>query len=651
MRDPQEVYSTMRMCSKLNDSDNFKDLYHWIVENSGSVKKGNYLSALKTDRLHFISLQNGSLQSGRSQRNRIGLWDLDTKHISSFELNSESTKGEDDFISYVRGLGYIYRKYRDYERLDFIPPGKSSLIIAVKANQASAFSLEIGIQHALAWPSKEIANTYRVREEPGKTVFKSEIAETIISITGAGDFRVNTDGSNYHARLSKTSSFILTITCDGKEPEDGDFQKTKDFHNRINEICKLETPSFELNKLFLWAKHDLIELYTKTEFGSGFYAGMPTFSWFFGRDSEWMCMAAIECGLQDMAKESMDLLYRFSDSGRIPHEISCLEKEKNSVGNRLVEVSPPETQFMAIDSSILWIICMLRFQSWTGYDRDARIEEVYKFCLSCDSDQDGFLENDYSKKLIGWPESWADQRDGICVEINAWWLEAQRLAYPGRTDTDLQRKVQRFIDTFYSFENGQMTVLDSIHGKEKRWIKGAMQCVPGMYLAGEKIRQGLEWISKPDMISPWGIRSISTLDSKYDAGYHTGAVWPLMTGWMVISLYNNSFPKEAFKLLRSFPEIAFGSEDPGRINEVYNPEYIHPEGQFFQGWSSSLFIQCMIEGVFGISGFANGANLESNIHANLPDHWDSASLKRLKFRGKYYDVTINRDKVTVELVS
>jgi glycogen debranching enzyme len=39
-----------------------------------------------------------------------------------------------------------------------------------------------------------------------------------------------------------------------------------------------------------------------------------------------------------------------------------------------------------------------------------------------------------------------------------------------------------------------------------------------------------------DITTAWGVRTLSSLDSKYHPTlYHDGAVWPLVTGWAAVS--------------------------------------------------------------------------------------------------------------------
>ena len=215
------------------------------------------------------------------------------------------------------------------------------------------------------------------------------------------------------------------LVCPGSSGEtDLDFERHTGFHEKAAQKCVLKTPDFGFNKAFLWAKHDLLEFYSESEHGNGFYAGFPEFSWFFGRDGEWMSLAAAECGLASLASEHLKTLYLASRNGRIPHELPLTDESRRDAIYRVANNNVP-TRYMSIDSTPLWIISQVNLSRWTGLPPPVgEISQAVEFCRSCDTDGDGLIENRFSDGLIGWPETWADRRDGACIDVNSWWLQA-----------------------------------------------------------------------------------------------------------------------------------------------------------------------------------------------------------------------------------
>lgn len=650
----QEAEKIIGKCRVLNADDNERDMDHWIVERGTSKSDGFYSSAIKCGSTHMVLSQNGSIESWVSPRRRVGLWNFDTQHLSSLDIEVDGRNEKDTFVKYVRGYGYIYRQYENFERLDFISHGKAIMEMELRSETKSKFEIRLDILHETAWPQSNIADTYELNIKENCIEAKSNIASTLVYYRSDGKAEIIAESNKICIKSDSASTMGIYISCDGSSPEAKDLDDSVKYNEKPNGISKLTTPSFRINKLFKWAKHDLLELFTSSPIGNGFYAGIPQFSWFFGRDGEWMSMAAMECGMGELAKGHLDMLYSFSKKGRIPHEIP-LSNGGSIVGrNFSIGDARISTQFMSIDSSPLWVICNYMLSGWTEEKLDRnRIGEVMEFCRSCDRDHDGLLENRFSEGLIGWPESWAQKRDGICVDVNAWWLEALRLflTHEKKNMVDFDHSVESFRRIFYSDQEQNITVPDSVNGKEQRDIKGAMQIVPAMYFSDFSVKKSLEWLYKPDMVTEWGVRSVSNRDKFYDGGYHTGTVWPLMSGWMALALYNNSMHVEGFNIIETFTKLGFSSLDPGRINETYNSEFLYGEGQFFQGWSSSLFIQSLMEGMLGFKRVPAEGDPSISMNPHLPEGWNEIKLLDFPFRGKKYNISVNpENKIEVESV-
>lgn len=630
-------------CRKLQTIDNEIDMNHWVVERKTSGSDGYYNSVLKNGITHFISYQNGSIESGKSNRRRIGLWSFDKQHLSSLDIKVNGRSEKDTFVKYVRGFGYVYRQYKDFERIDFIPSKKSIFEIELRSENFCSFEIDLQVLHEVAWPQIKSEDEYVVDVKENCLEIMTGTASTSIYYASDGKIDIQANRNTISVKSESASKIGIYVSCDKSIPDPSDLENSLISNEWINGISNLITPSFRINKLFKWAKHDLVELFTPTPIGNGFYAGMPEFSWFFGRDGEWMSMAAIECGMGELAENHLDMLYSFSRNGRIPHEISLSNGGHMDDNNYTHQETSLSTQFMSIDSSPLWVICQYMLSAWTGrkIDKD-RIGTVMEFCRSCDRDNDGFLENRFTEGLIGWPESWAEKRDGICVDINAWWLEALRLfnSDKGSGQEEFERLLNTYKSIFYQKNDEHISVFDSVQRGEKREIKGAMQIVPAIYFKGSPFSESLVWLNKPDMVTDWGVRSVSNRDRMYDGGYHTGTIWPLMSGWMTLALYNNSMYQEGFHMIETFTRLAFSSPDPGRINETYNAEFLHSEGQFFQGWSSSLFLQSVLEGIMGFSRFPDSIDLSKNMEPHLPKEWREVKLLDFPFRGDLFDIEI-----------
>ncbi len=653
-RSDGKLLRTLARCRRLTERDNAVSMNEWIVENSGNPRRGDYLTFVKGKRSHFVLLQNGNIDTAPSGRFRTGIWFGGEQHVSSFKFTIGGKRSSDIFKKQVRAPGYTYRQYLNVERVDYAPLNRPCIAIVFKCTKPESVVIRMKINHCTMWPENRITDAYSLIPF-GRNAFavRSSLAETFIKVRGAActfALEGNELTVAVHDRRPSLRPFLLSVGKDRCYASFSDLYENERYHSWASKNCVLQTPSFEMNKCFLWAKHDLLDFYSESDQGSGFYAGMPEFSWFFGRDGEWMSMAAIECGLWKLADAHLKMLHSHSENGRIPHEIPLVSPSGNQ--RHSVGMDDVPTRFMSIDSTPLWILTEMKLRRWHSAGAgDGMLKEAIRFCASCDTDGDGLIENSFKKGLIGWPESWASGRDGACIEINAWWLKALE-EYAGIEHSFkefAERGLRNFFSTFFSRNDTGVAAFDSIHNGTRRSIRTPLEAVPAMYWSGELMELLVDSLAADDLITPWGVRSMSLDDPMYDRGYHTGEVWPLMSGWFSIAAFRNGRHDVALDLLKSFPMLAFSSPEPGRINEVYNPEYLQPMGQFAQGWSSSLYIQSVIEGLFGMDpdGRPGIRGIAETTHPHLPDEWHHMKLSRVLYRGAYYDISVNRKGFSV----
>jgi cellobiose phosphorylase len=61
---------------------------------------------------------------------------------------------------------------------------------------------------------------------------------------------------------------------------------------------------------------------------------------------------------------------------------------------------------------------------------------------------------------------------------------------------------------------------------------------------------------------------------------------------------------------------------------------------FLQLWSSSVFIQSVVQGLFGVD--PKPRNNRFTINPHMPDDWEFAELKNLRIFDKFYDISMKR---------
>lgn len=641
------------ICSLLHEGDNLSEEDYWISEIGDTPARGFAQSALKGRKGHAVTNQNGDLLSRPTNRVRTGFWTGEVSHISGMKFTSNGSGSDESFVKHVRSFGYTYRHHKTYERLDYIPEGKGMYSMIILPNGRNAVEISLDILYILSWPSGKVGEKYTVKEGKEEITVSSGISETVLTFPREVSYTTTRNSFGIRIELRVDADSEITISGDCSKVAGEDLENTIKYHSSVKEHSILHTPDFRLNKLFLWAKHDLLELYTETGAGSGFYAGLPGFSWFFGRDGEWISQAATEVGMANLSRQHLDLFWKYSRDGRIPHELP-LVSESDSYGFE-IDGSLVSTRFLSIDSSPLWIINSIHYSNWTEspYELE-RIEKVSEFIRKCDGDSDGFLENNFSEGLIGWVEEWARVRDGKCVDVNAHWIQAQKMyeQIRGKEDGSWKSRLDAYLTTFVEENNDSTVIYDSINDGRKNSIKTPMSLIPLLYFSQDMRNLGpriIKEFSGDDMMVPWGIRSLSDEDPMYNDGYHTGMVWPLMTGWSALAAFSAGDLDLGMKLLGSFITLAFSSPDPGRLGEAYSSADMREAGQFFQGWSSSLFIISVVEGLFGMTLDAmRKTNWQEYIWPKMPDYWNGMGLLRLKKGNYYYNIECTSGKVRVE---
>jgi glycogen debranching enzyme len=110
----------------------------------------------------------------------------------------------------------------------------------------------------------------------------------------------------------------------------------------------------------------------------------------------------------------------------------------------------------------------------------------------------------------------------------------------------------------------------------------------------------LDRVEKPDLTTPWGVRTLSTSDPNYRPTlYHEGAVWPLVTGWAALS---------ALKCGRSDSALAYIScmadrilSENGMFAETYRGDRPEPFNScILQAWSAGMYAWAFAEMMTGL---------------------------------------------------
>jgi hypothetical protein len=169
-------------------------------------------------------------------------------------------------------------------------------------------------------------------------------------------------------------------------------------------------------------------------------------------------------------------------------------------------------------------------------------------------------------------------------------------------------------------------------------------------LAGEKGRQAQRKIASPELSADWGTRFLSSKSGYYDpSSYNNGAVWPFLTGFSSLALYNYGNPYHGFSLLRANLNI-IRDYDYGAATELLSGDIYRPldQGVPNQIWSSGNTISAFVEGLLGFE--ADALQKEIRFKPAVPLIWPYLKVNNLKVGKGTIGFNFEREKNRLEYV-
>ncbi|HLW16425.1 MAG TPA: glycogen debranching N-terminal domain-containing protein [Actinomycetota bacterium] len=312
-------------------------------------------------------------------------------------------------------------------------------------------------------------------------------------------------------------------------------------------------------------------------------AGVPWFSTLFGRDSLITAYQALLLN-PELAKGTLAKLaqlqgervdeWRDEEPGKILHEIRV--GELAAVGD-----IPHTPYYGSIDSTPLWLVVLGYVWNWTG-DREFA-EAMWPHAVRAlewierygDADGDGYVE--YKRKSGGGLDNqgWKDSFDGILhedgsiaeapialAEVQGYVYDAKRrigeLAHAlGHEDIGKQLEheaadlKERYNRDFWMNEHNTYAVgLDANKEQIKSVTSNPGHGLWSRIVDNAKAQRLARRLMAPDMLSGWGVRTLSSMNPGYDPiGYHTGTIWPHDNSLIAHGLMRYGFIEESNRVI------------------------------------------------------------------------------------------------------
>jgi glycogen debranching enzyme len=357
---------------------------------------------------------------------------------------------------------------------------------------------------------------------------------------------------------------------------------------------KISTSNEEFYRFYNQSLDDIAALRLPIE-GTGHMefvpaAGVPWFVGLFGRDSLIVSLqnamvypgftrGALDVLARWQATERDD--YRDAEPGKIMHELRTGELA-------YFKLIPHTPYYGTADATPLYLIVLHIAWRCTG---DRSLLEQYlpnaERCLKWideygDRDGDGFQEYQ-TRSPDGYEnQGWKDAGealvypDGTLVKgpkalcelqgyvYDAWQRMAEiydELGEPakaGRLRAKARRLFERFNEAFWDEESGFYAFC--LDGEKKPVLSVASNpghCLMSGIVPPERAARVVQRLLAPDMVSGWGIRTLSSAHPAYNPhSYQNGSVWPHDNGLILLGFRRYGFDKEAMQVARALSDAA-----------------------------------------------------------------------------------------------
>jgi len=453
-------------------------------------------------------------------------------------------------------------------------------------------------------------------------------------------------------------------------------------HQWTDEIAAIETDNTSFNRLLRRSAGDLRSLLTPCAAGEVTAAGIPWFVAPFGRDS---CITALESlmltprfavgALRALAAHQGTEVNpaRDEEPGKILHEIRVGELSRTGV-------VPFSTYYGSVDSTPLFVMLFAQTMRWL--DADAlyadllpHVRRALDWCDQWgDADGDGYIEfgrfAPHGVANQGWKDSHDSLHhpDGSAVLRPIALAEAQAYVYAAKAwladivewrgdllwaaqlrveAAELAAQFER--DFWLPDEGCYAYALDGAKQPVRTVVSNVGHLLYCDLVRGDKAAIVAERLLRPDMLSGWGVRTLSSDSVRYDPdSYHNGSIWPHDNALIALGMRRAGCVAAATEVASQV--IAAGLAQPlSRIPELY-AGYMrdtavaapvpYPVSCSPQAWSAAsafAFVQAMI----GLE--VDGRTGEIACMPHLPPWLSTVRVRGLRFGRTQADITITRD--------
>ena len=406
--------------------------------------------------------------------------------------------------------------------------------------------------------------------------------------------------------------------------------------------------------------------------GEGICAGLPRFPNYWARDTGWSLRGYISMGQYDFSLRVIENFLKrqskYTNNGAVKGELPMVISGRTFLHN---------TTYGSADSTFLFPWAIREYVQGTGdtqylIKRWASIVDLINSGFLKDIDNDEFIEHGFfgtAEKLPIQDSTWMDHIDRrkSANDVQALFYESlvigselakivhdeENEKYWISSSQKLRDKIDREywapkLGFYYDTIRKDYTKDNSI--RPNSLVLLLTDAIKGQ----DKGRLVLERLERDDMTTPWGMRSLSSLDHKYHPSlYHDGAVWPLVTGWAAISEIKNHRTQQALEYISVMADSIISEN--GMYAETYRGDRPEPFNScILQAWSVGLYVYALHELMLGIKPnmIKNNICLEPKIPDSIRSELDNLNFDHfIRTNEGLNKITISvnpgRDRITI----
>src|SRR5437667_5054676 len=498
-----------------------------------------------------------------------------------------------------------------------LKPVRFQLEVALRCDFADIFEVKSGKivrrgQITTEWSERrqKLRTAYSNRDfHRSLTITVSRATSKAVSANGRLSFEVALEpGKAWHACLLYTledrqQELHAPRDCVGKTHESRLFPTMAEW---LKTVVKIRTSNEEFYRLFHQALEDMAALRLPIKGTDHMVflpaAGLPWFVATFGRDSLIVSLQNILI-YAEFARGSLDILgslqakeddpYRDAEPGKIFHELRYGELAH-------FKLIPHTPYYGTADATPLYLIAL--HSAWRASGDRGLLErhlETAEGCLSWideygDRDGDGFQEYQ-TRSPVGYENmGWKDSGDAVVYPdgslvkgpkalcelqgyvYSAWVRMAEVFDALGKPDRAqaLRAKAaalfERFNAAFWDEELGFYAY--ALDGEKKKVLtvaSNAGHCLWSGIVPAERAKTVVERLMAPDMLTGWGIRTLSTNNPAFNPyNYQTGSVWPHDNAIIAMGFKYYGFGAEAAQIAHDI-SVAAGYFRANQLPELY----------------------------------------------------------------------------------